>query len=129
MGRIFSGQSAVAHLGATIAAGNTGGPNCSAGAAGSVDSAGYNLTSDKTGKACACTAATDLVNRNPALGHLASNGGPTKTLLPAATSPADDVILSVEATLSYTGCTLRHLHYRGDPGGQPRIGAPASLAP
>ena len=80
MGRIFSGQSAVAHLGATIAAGNTGGPNCSAGAAGSVDSAGYNLTSDKTGKACACTAATDLVNRNPALGHLASNGGPTKTL-------------------------------------------------
>ena len=38
------------------------------------------------------------MNKNPLLGHLAKNGGPTKTLLPAATSPADDVIPSVPPT-------------------------------
>jgi hypothetical protein len=32
------------------------------------------------------------VNTKPALGHLASNGGPTKTLLPGTTSPAANVI-------------------------------------
>jgi hypothetical protein len=89
-GGIYSTQTVT--LGATIVAGNTGGPNCSGLDAASFDSAGYNLTSDKTGKACAFTAATDRVNKNPLLGHLAKNGGPTKTLLPAATSPADDVI-------------------------------------
>jgi hypothetical protein len=88
-GGIFSND--MATLGATIVAGNTGG-NCDAFAAGNLQSAGYNLTSDKTGKACSFTAATDRVNKNPLLGHLAKNGGPTKTLLPAATSPADDVI-------------------------------------
>ena len=71
-------------------AGNTGG-NCDASAA-SLSSAGYNLTNDKTGTACSFTAATDLVNKNPLLGHLANNGGPTQTLLPGATSPAADVI-------------------------------------
>jgi hypothetical protein len=91
-GGIYSGQGRVATLGATIVAGNTGGPNCSGYDAASLDSAGYNLTSDKTGKACAFTAATDRVNKNPLLGHLANNGGPTKTLLPGATSPADNVI-------------------------------------
>jgi hypothetical protein len=90
-GGIYSGQDAVATLGATIVAYNTGG-NCDAYDAASLDSAGYNLTSDKTGKACAFTAATDHVNKNPLLGHLASNGGPTKTLLPGAKSPAVDVI-------------------------------------
>ena len=80
-----------ATLGATIVAGNSGG-NCVQETAGSLGSAGYNLTNDKTGKACGFTAVTDRVNKNPLLGHLASNGGPTKTLLPAATSPADDVI-------------------------------------
>jgi hypothetical protein len=90
-GGIYSGQDVTATLGATIVAGNTGG-NCLAFDAGSFASAGYNLTSDKTGQACSFTAATDRVNKNPLLGHLASNGGPTKTLLPGATSPADDVI-------------------------------------
>ena len=90
-GGIYSGQLATATLGATIVAGNTGG-NCAGYDAASLDSAGYNLTSDKTGKACRFTAATDRVNKNPLLGHLAKNGGPTKTLLPAAGGPADDVI-------------------------------------
>jgi hypothetical protein len=80
-----------ATLAATIVADNTGG-NCIPASTVSFNSAGYNLTNDKTGKACGFTAATDRVNKKPLLGHLAKNGGPTKTLLPGATSPADDVI-------------------------------------
>jgi hypothetical protein len=91
-GGIYSGQDVTATLGATIVAGNTAGPNCLGYDAGSLFSAGYNLTSDKTGTACNLTAATDLVNKNPLLGHLAGNGGPTNTMLPGAKSPADDVI-------------------------------------
>ncbi len=97
-GGIASGVSAVIHLGATIVAGNTGG-NCGAAEPASLDSAGYNLTNDKTGTACGFTAATDRVNKNPLLGHLANNGGPTKTLLPGATSPAADVIPNPAPTL------------------------------
>jgi hypothetical protein len=90
-GGIYSARDVTVTLGATVVAGNTGG-NCKAGGAASLASAGYNLTSDKTGTACSLTAATDRVNKNPLLGHLASNGGPTKTLLPGAGGPADDVI-------------------------------------
>jgi len=89
-GGIYSDAGTV-RLGATIVAGNTGG-NCHAVAAGEIASAGYNLTSDKTGAACSFTATNDRVNKNPLLGHLASNGGPTKTRLPGAGGPADDVI-------------------------------------
>jgi hypothetical protein len=90
-GGIYSGQLDTATLGATIVAGNTG-ANCSAYDAGSLDSGGYNLTSDTTGSACSFTAATDLVNKNPLLGPLANNGGPTQTMLPGTKSPAADVI-------------------------------------
>ncbi|HWG60564.1 MAG TPA: choice-of-anchor Q domain-containing protein [Streptosporangiaceae bacterium] len=90
-GGIYSGQFDTASLGATIVAGNTG-SNCSAYDAGSLASAGYNLTNDTTGAACAFTAATDLVNKNPLLGPLANNGGPTQTMLPGGKSPAGDVI-------------------------------------
>jgi hypothetical protein len=86
-----SNTGAIAHLAATIVADNTG-SNCDADSSTSFESAGYNLTSDATGTACSFTAATDLVNKNPLLGPLAANGGPTQTLLPGATSPADDVI-------------------------------------
>ena len=55
-------------------------------------SATYNLTNDPTGTACGFIQSTDLWNKNPLLGHLASNGGPTQTMLPAAKSPAADVI-------------------------------------
>ncbi len=58
---------------------------------GSFVSAGYNLTSDRTGRACKFTA-TDRVNKSARLGSLARNGGPTRTLLPAAGAPADDAI-------------------------------------
>lgn len=90
-GGIYSGQDDTATLAATVVTGNTG-DNCDGYDAASLDSAGYNLTNDKTGTACGFTAATDLVNKNPLLGHLADNGGPTRTLLPGATSPAADVI-------------------------------------
>jgi hypothetical protein len=90
-GGISSGNGGFATLGATIVADNTRG-NCEAVYPGSFDSAGYNLTNDKTGTACSFDAATDLVNKNPLLGHLAGNGGPTQTLLPGAKSPAANVI-------------------------------------
>ena len=90
-GGILSDNGGTATLGATIVADNTG-YNCDAGSAASLDSAGYNLTNDTTGAACEFDAATDLVNKNPLLGHLANNGGPAQTLLPGAKSPAADVI-------------------------------------
>ena len=90
-GGIYSGQFDVATLGATIVSGNTG-SNCLGYDGGSLSSAGHNLTSDTNGTACAFTAATDLVNKNPLLGSLANNGGPTQTMLPATTSPAANVI-------------------------------------
>ena len=88
--------SGIVTLGATIVAGNTGG-NCVGGAA-NIQSVGYNLTDDTTGAACHFTTA-DFVNKKPLLGSLASNGGPTQTLLPGAKSPAANVIP--------TGTTLR----------------------
>jgi hypothetical protein len=90
-GGIYSGQDETATLGATIVAGNTG-ANCAGYDPASLASAGYNLTDDNTGTACGFTAATDLVNQKPALGALAGNGGPTQTMLPAATSPAANVV-------------------------------------
>jgi hypothetical protein len=89
-GGIYSNAGTV-RVGATIVAGNTGG-NCHAVTAEEIASAGYNLTNDKTGTACSFTNVHDRVNKNPLLGHLASNGGTTKTRLPAAGGPADDVI-------------------------------------
>ena len=88
-GGIYS--SATARLAATIVAENTG-SNCLGSNSASLVSAGYDLTNDTTGTACGFTTALDLVNKNPALGALASNGGPTKTMLPATSSPAADVI-------------------------------------
>ena len=89
-GGIYSGNGHTAVLGATIAADNTGG-NCDGYDTSSLSSVGFNLTNDTTGTACAFTA-LDLVNKSPLLGPLASNGGPTQTMLPALTSPAADVI-------------------------------------
>jgi hypothetical protein len=102
-GGIYSGQLRTATLGATIVAENTG-VNCDAYDAASLDSAGYNLTNDSTGTACGFTAATDLVNKNPLLGNLASNGGPTQTLLPGTTSPAADVIPKTTTLRGVTVC-------------------------
>jgi hypothetical protein len=102
-GGIYSNAGTI-RLGATIVAGNTGG-NCFAAAAGEIASAGYNLTNDKTGKACSFTATNDRVNKNPLLGKLASNGGPTRTLLPGAGGPADDVIPKTATISGVPVCT------------------------
>jgi hypothetical protein len=102
-GGIATGAGTI-RLGATIVADNTGG-NCHAAAAGQIASAGYNLTSDKTRAACSFTATNDRVNKNPLLGHLASNGGPTKTLLPGAGGPADDVIPKTATVSGVPVCT------------------------
>lgn len=89
-GGIYSDYAPIT-LGATIVAGNSGG-NCGAQGPGLLYSIGYNLTDDKNGAVCSFTAATDLVNKNPHLGPLANNGGPTETMLPARTSPGANVI-------------------------------------
>ena len=52
-----------------------------------LQSTGHNLDSDGS---CQLTASTDLPKRNPLLGPLAFNGGPTETLALLAGSPAID---------------------------------------
>ena len=92
-------NSGSATIGATIVAANTAstGANCFVNG-GSFTSDGYNLTDDTTGTACGMTASTDVVNASPDLGALANNGGPTKTMLPGAGSPAIGVIPSSPTT-------------------------------
>ena len=53
----------------------------------SVTSLGFNLDSLNQ---CGFTAPGDQVNKDPLLGPLQNNGGPTQTLLPAANSPVVD---------------------------------------
>ncbi len=55
---------------------------------GKVDSLGFNVSSDSG--AGFLTGTGDLINRDPRLGPLADNGGPTLTHLPQAGSPALD---------------------------------------
>jgi hypothetical protein len=60
---------------------------------GSTGSASFSLirnASAPTGDVAISTDATDVVGKDPQLGALASNGGPTQTMLPAATSPVLD---------------------------------------
>ncbi|MCU1468472.1 MAG: hypothetical protein JWM72_4400, partial [Actinomycetia bacterium] len=77
-------------IGSTIVANNSEG-NCGI-SVGQSDSgyfkdSGYNLETD-AGKSCMFSAAKhDLVGVDPQLGPLQDNGGPTHTMLPAATSP------------------------------------------
>ena len=102
-GGIYSGQGDTVSLGATIVADNKGG-NCDAYDDASLFSAGYNLTNDKNGTACGFTAATDSVDKNPLLGPLTDNGGPTRTMLPGTKSPADDVIPQASALRGVVVC-------------------------
>ncbi len=61
--------------------------NTSANCAGDLISLGHNLSDDDT---CGLVSEGDLPNRNPALGPLADNGGPTPTHYLLAGSPAVD---------------------------------------
>ena len=67
----------------SIVANTANGGNC----AGTITSDGYNLSSDNT---CAFSNAGDLNNKNPKLGVLNKNGGPTETIALQKGSPALD---------------------------------------
>jgi len=67
----------------SIVANSANGGNC----AGTITSDGYNLSSDST---CNFSNSGDLNNKNPKLGALNKNGGPTKTMALPKGSPALD---------------------------------------
>jgi len=86
-GNIEQADASLISLGETIVAGGTSGgsaANCSLANPGTFTSLGYNLVDDST---CGTPAGTDIIGKNPQLGPLANNGGPTETLLPADASP------------------------------------------
>jgi hypothetical protein len=84
-------------IGGSIIANSSGASNC----AGTITDNGSNLSNDSS---CGFSAAKgDLVNTNPKLGPLANNGGPTKTMALAPTSPAIDKIPTSAASLCATG--------------------------
>jgi CSLREA domain-containing protein len=94
---------ATTSLRATIVANPAAGGNCS-NTIGNVASLGFNLEDSDT---CNLNPpATDLVNTEPLLGALADWGGPTKTHLPAATSPAVNAIT--------VGCPPPNTDQRGE---------------
>ena len=59
--------------------------NCDFTGSGTLTSGGYNLVDDST---CGTPAGTDIIGKDPQLGPLGNNGGPTQTELPANASPA-----------------------------------------
>jgi hypothetical protein len=87
---------------ATIIANNSGG-NC----VGTIVSRGYNLDSDNT---CSFTQPTDLPGRNPKLGPLQDNGGPTPTQALLVGSPA------IDSGGTKTGCLPTDQRYYLRPG-------------
>ncbi len=82
-GNIQSVDASMLTLADSIVA-NGGTTNCADTGTGSLTSGGYNLTYNTN---CGTPVATDITGKNPQLGSLANNGGPTQTLLPATTSP------------------------------------------
>lgn len=77
----------------TIIAGDTStstGPDCHESPGSTVTDNGYNLIGNTTD--CFTTVTTDITNTSAVLGPLASNGGPTETLLPQIGSPAINAI-------------------------------------
>jgi hypothetical protein len=81
----------------TIVANNTAviGPDCAGGPA----SDGHNLIRKTVG--CSFTKKpTDLVAKNPLLGPLAANGGPTQTMAIALASPTRDAILAAACAVA-----------------------------
>ncbi|HEY1855219.1 MAG TPA: choice-of-anchor Q domain-containing protein [Solirubrobacterales bacterium] len=87
--------------------GNAGKENCE-GAAG-ITSLGFNLDSLDE---CDFHAAGDRVNLDPKLGPLADNGGPTATMLPAASSPLVNAGASFGLSADQRGLT-RPIEYPG----------------
>ncbi len=83
-------------IGMSIVANGQGGGNC--GGQAPITDAGYNIDS---GSSCGFSAAShSMINTQPQLDALASNGGPTQTMALPAGSPAVNAIPS-----TVTGCT------------------------
>ncbi len=76
--------------------------NCSKQASKRPSSKGFNLESANQ---CGFAAPGDLANADPQLGPLGANGGPTPTLVPAATSPAVDHGTGLGLALDQRGLT------------------------
>lgn len=83
-GGIFVDSASSVAMKNTIIANSSGAPDCTGT---TITSPGHNLDSDNS---CSLTGAGDLPDRDPLLGPLASNGGPTQTHALNAGSPAID---------------------------------------
>ena len=74
----------------SVFGGSAGGSACSIGdSSGVLTDGGYNVVADAS---CALTEETSLADTDPLLGVIGDHGGPTQTVLPAADSPAVDLI-------------------------------------
>jgi hypothetical protein len=80
-----------------------------------VHSVGYNLIDDHS---CGTQGPGDVIGQSPQLGVLANNGGPTRTQLPASTSPAVGAVPA-----SVTSGTGVSTDQRGDARGQGAYGS------
>ena len=87
-GGIYNVDGGTLTIGDTILNAGSLGENIYNQSPGTVNSLGYNLSSDDGGGYL--TAAGDRINTDPRLGPLQDNGGPTFTHLPASGSPAID---------------------------------------
>jgi uncharacterized repeat protein (TIGR01451 family) len=85
-GGLYKGTVAVVNLRNSIIAGNSSGagPDINA----TVNSQDYNLIGSTSGATITGTITHNIINTSPNLGALASNGGPTQTMLPLPGSPA-----------------------------------------
>lgn len=83
------GLSAAVQIVSTIVSGNTSPNGNDKDIGGGPVSAGFSLIQDPGGTTVNASG-PNIIGQDPQLGGLANNGGPTPTLLPAATSPALD---------------------------------------
>lgn len=83
---VVNGEGSVLRSFGSVVAVHPGGVNCGVE---STTSSGYNFADDQT---CGFVDPTDKQSGAPGLGSLASNGGPTQTLLPQNDSPLVDAI-------------------------------------
>ena len=120
---VYVGEDATATFFANIVADN----DCYTGNVGtSVTDEGYNVADATAMLTCKFSETTDVETSDVMLGPLASNGGPTQTMLPASASPAIDVVPDAECqTAPATGVTTdqRSLARPGVAGGACDSGA------
>ncbi len=98
--------------------------NCAFGDGSSLTSLGYNLIDDST---CGTAGTGDIIGKDPLLGSLTSNGGPTNTELPGSGSPAiggvPASVCTASAVTADQNTDQRGLPRPGNPIGTCTIGA------